>query len=209
MAGPASATIAVNQAESLASHGYIVVAADHTYGAVSTRFPRRNHRRVRSGRVARRGDRRARGLRRSRGRNWSARSPTIWPGSSMRSPPGDPGPFGEIADHIDLGLVGRLRTFHRWWGGRPVLSVRRALQGGPRNGCLGRARARSRDRHPGNEADALHALRRLAGHPQRREAAGSGRKKRERHLLDRGRGGGPQRLRRHPALLAGRRPARV
>ncbi len=30
--------IAVNQAESLASHGYIVVAADHTYGAVITRF---------------------------------------------------------------------------------------------------------------------------------------------------------------------------
>lgn len=32
-------TIAVNQAESLASNGYIVVAVDHTYGAVATRFP--------------------------------------------------------------------------------------------------------------------------------------------------------------------------
>jgi hypothetical protein len=31
-------TIAVNQAESLASHGYVVVAPDHTYGSVSTRF---------------------------------------------------------------------------------------------------------------------------------------------------------------------------
>ena len=32
-------TIAVNQMESLASNGYIVVAIDHTYGAVATRFP--------------------------------------------------------------------------------------------------------------------------------------------------------------------------
>ncbi len=32
-------TIAVNQMESLASNGYIVLAIDHTYGAVATRFP--------------------------------------------------------------------------------------------------------------------------------------------------------------------------
>lgn len=32
-------TVAVNQMESLASNGYIVVAIDHTYGAVATRFP--------------------------------------------------------------------------------------------------------------------------------------------------------------------------
>lgn len=32
-------TIAVNQLENLASNGYVVVAADHTYGAVATRFP--------------------------------------------------------------------------------------------------------------------------------------------------------------------------
>ena len=31
-------TIAVNQAESLASHGYVVIAADHTYGSVGTSF---------------------------------------------------------------------------------------------------------------------------------------------------------------------------
>ncbi len=32
-------TIAVNQAESLASNGYVVIAVDHTYAAVTTRFP--------------------------------------------------------------------------------------------------------------------------------------------------------------------------
>jgi dienelactone hydrolase len=32
-------TIALNQLESLASRGYVVIAADHTYGAVVTRFP--------------------------------------------------------------------------------------------------------------------------------------------------------------------------
>lgn len=32
-------TIALNQLESLASHGYVVIAADHTYGAIATRFP--------------------------------------------------------------------------------------------------------------------------------------------------------------------------
>lgn len=32
-------TIAVNQIESLVSNGFIVVAVDHTYGAVATRFP--------------------------------------------------------------------------------------------------------------------------------------------------------------------------
>jgi predicted dienelactone hydrolase len=31
--------VAVDQMEELASHGYIVVAADHTYGAIATRFP--------------------------------------------------------------------------------------------------------------------------------------------------------------------------
>jgi hypothetical protein len=31
-------TIAVNQVENLASNGYIVIAADHTYGAIATRF---------------------------------------------------------------------------------------------------------------------------------------------------------------------------
>lgn len=32
-------TIALNQIESLASQGYLVLAADHTYGAIATRFP--------------------------------------------------------------------------------------------------------------------------------------------------------------------------
>lgn len=32
-------TIAVNQMESLASHGYVVVAVDHTYASIATRFP--------------------------------------------------------------------------------------------------------------------------------------------------------------------------
>lgn len=32
-------TIAVNQAEMLASNGFIVIAPDHTYGAIATRFP--------------------------------------------------------------------------------------------------------------------------------------------------------------------------
>lgn len=32
-------TIAVNQMEALASSGYVVIAIDHTYGAVATRFP--------------------------------------------------------------------------------------------------------------------------------------------------------------------------
>jgi len=32
-------TIAVNQIESLVSNGFVVVAVDHTYGAVATRFP--------------------------------------------------------------------------------------------------------------------------------------------------------------------------
>ncbi|MGQ0847736.1 MAG: alpha/beta hydrolase family protein [Actinomycetota bacterium] len=31
--------IAVNQAESLASHGYLVIAPDHTFAAITTRFP--------------------------------------------------------------------------------------------------------------------------------------------------------------------------
>lgn len=34
-------TIAVNQMESLASHGYVVVAPDHAYGAIASRFPDR------------------------------------------------------------------------------------------------------------------------------------------------------------------------
>lgn len=32
-------TIAINQMESLASHGYLVLAADHVYGSIATRFP--------------------------------------------------------------------------------------------------------------------------------------------------------------------------
>ncbi len=32
-------TVAIDQLESLASHGYLVLAADHTYGAIATRFP--------------------------------------------------------------------------------------------------------------------------------------------------------------------------
>jgi predicted dienelactone hydrolase len=31
--------VAIDQMEELASHGYIVMAADHTYGAIATRFP--------------------------------------------------------------------------------------------------------------------------------------------------------------------------
>ena len=98
-------TIAVNQAESLASHGYIVVAADHTYGAVSTRFG--------DGTVV-------------------AFDPAALPDQASVEPEvyaeagsklvgtyaadlsgvldaiaeGDAGPFGEVSRHIDLGLVG-------------------------------------------------------------------------------------------------------
>lgn len=32
-------TVAIDQMESLASHGYMVIAPDHTYGAIATRFP--------------------------------------------------------------------------------------------------------------------------------------------------------------------------
>ena len=32
-------TIALNQIETLASHGYLVLAADHVYGAIATRYP--------------------------------------------------------------------------------------------------------------------------------------------------------------------------
>lgn len=32
-------TIALNQMESLASHGYVVIAVDHTYGSIAVRFP--------------------------------------------------------------------------------------------------------------------------------------------------------------------------
>ena len=32
-------TVVIDQLESLASHGYLVLAADHTYGAIATRFP--------------------------------------------------------------------------------------------------------------------------------------------------------------------------
>jgi dienelactone hydrolase len=32
-------SIAINQMEMLASHGYVVIAPDHTYGALTTRFP--------------------------------------------------------------------------------------------------------------------------------------------------------------------------
>lgn len=32
-------TIALNQLESIASHGYLVLAADHTYGSIATQFP--------------------------------------------------------------------------------------------------------------------------------------------------------------------------
>lgn len=32
-------TVAINQMESLASHGYLVLAADHAYGAIATRYP--------------------------------------------------------------------------------------------------------------------------------------------------------------------------
>lgn len=32
-------TIALNQMESIASHGYLVLAADHAYGAIASRFP--------------------------------------------------------------------------------------------------------------------------------------------------------------------------
>jgi hypothetical protein len=97
--------IAVNQAESLASHGYVVVAADHTYGAVSTRFP--------DGTIV-------------------PFDPIALPDEETVEPEvyaeaatklertfaddlggildaiaaGEPGPFGEIANHVDLGLVG-------------------------------------------------------------------------------------------------------
>ena len=98
-------SIAVNQAESLASHGYVVVAADHTYGSVSTRFI--------DGTVV-------------------EFDPAALPDEATVEPEvyaeagvelvgtfaedltatldaiaqGDSGAFGEIARHIDLGLVG-------------------------------------------------------------------------------------------------------
>jgi len=111
-------TIAVNQAESLASHGYIVVAADHTYGAVSTRFP--------DGTIV-------------------DFDPNALPDEETVEPEvyaeagvdlvgtyaddltgildaiagGEAGPFGEIASHIDLGLVGVYG--HSVGGGAAVL----------------------------------------------------------------------------------------
>ena len=98
-------TIAVNQAESLASHGYIVIAADHTYGAVTTRF--------KDGTVV---DFDPIAL-----PDEETVEPEVYSEAGIRLvgvfaddlagildaiATGDQGAFGEIANHIDLGLVG-------------------------------------------------------------------------------------------------------
>lgn len=97
--------IAVNQAESLASNGYIVVAADHTYGAVSTRFP--------DGTVI--------GFDPIALPNEDTVEPEVYDDAGVALVEtyahdltgildaialGEEGPFGEIAGHVDLGLVG-------------------------------------------------------------------------------------------------------
>lgn len=98
-------TIAVNQAESLASHGYVVISADHTYGAVATRFP--------DGTVV--------GFDAAALPDEATVEPEVYDEAAARLvgafaddlvgildaiAAGEPGPFGEVANHIDLGLVG-------------------------------------------------------------------------------------------------------
>jgi predicted dienelactone hydrolase len=98
-------TIAVNQAESLASHGYVVIAADHTYGAVATRFP--------DGTVV--------GFDPAALPDEATVEHEVYDEAGVRLigafaddligildavAAGEPGVFGEIANHIDLGLVG-------------------------------------------------------------------------------------------------------
>jgi hypothetical protein len=97
--------IAVNQAESLASHGYVVVAADHTYGSVITRFS--------DGTIA--------GFDPVALPDEATVEPEVFAEAGVKLvgtfaddltgildaiTQGDSGPFGEIARHIDLGLVG-------------------------------------------------------------------------------------------------------
>ncbi len=173
-------TIAVNQAESLASHGYVVVAADHTYGSVSTRFPDGTDRRASIPAAL---------------PDETTVEPEVYAeagvelvghvrGRSRRDPRRDRrresrGAFGEIASHIDLGLVG---VYGHSTGGGAAVQF-----------CLSDERCKAvlgmdawvepvPDRviaTPAARADAVHALRRLARHPQRREVAGPGRAKRE------------------------------
>jgi hypothetical protein len=98
-------TIAVNQAESLASNGYVVIAADHTYGAVATRFP--------DGTVV--------GFDPAALPDEATVEPEVYDEAGVRLvgvfaddligildalAVGESGVFGEIANHIDLGLVG-------------------------------------------------------------------------------------------------------
>ncbi|HKY48426.1 MAG TPA: hypothetical protein VJQ79_10640, partial [Acidimicrobiia bacterium] len=98
-------TIAVNQAESLASHGYVVIAVDHTYGAVATRFP--------DGTVV--------GFDPAALPDEATVEPEVYDEAAARLvgtfaddlvgildavAAGESGAFGEIASHIDLGLVG-------------------------------------------------------------------------------------------------------
>jgi hypothetical protein len=98
-------TIAVNQAESLASHGYIVIAADHTYAAVATRFP--------DGTIA--------GFDPVALPDETTVEPEVYEEAGTRLvgtfaddlsgildaiAAGGRGVFGEVADHIDMGLVG-------------------------------------------------------------------------------------------------------
>ncbi|MGH8927220.1 MAG: alpha/beta hydrolase family protein [Acidimicrobiia bacterium] len=98
-------TIAVNQAESLASHGYVVVAPDHTFAAISTRFP--------DGTVVDL-DPQALPPRESveeevydqAGTDLVATLTDDLVGILNALEAGEAGAFGEIASHTDLGLVG-------------------------------------------------------------------------------------------------------
>ena len=98
-------TVAIHQAESLASHGYVVVAADHTYGSIGTRFP----------------DGTEVGLDPAALPEEETVEPEVYDEAAVRLvgtftddltgildafSNGERGPFGTIASHVDLGLVG-------------------------------------------------------------------------------------------------------
>jgi dienelactone hydrolase len=98
-------TIALNQLESLASRGYVVIAPDHTYGAVVTRFP--------DGRVTSY-DRLALPDEKEVGAEEYAKAATLLVkvyaddlvGIIDALSEGAGGPFGELASHADTGRIG-------------------------------------------------------------------------------------------------------
>jgi predicted dienelactone hydrolase len=98
-------TIAVNQMEALASHGYVVMAADHTFGAAAVRFPDGAVATLDPEALPREGTV-AEDVYKERAVTLATTFALDLAGIVDALEEGSAGPFASMADHVDLGRIG-------------------------------------------------------------------------------------------------------